>query len=57
MPLGNVVFIENAATGKGIYVRINDRISDNGIKLSRKAFDMLEFSSINQAEVVVYLDQ
>lgn len=57
MPLGNVVFIENAATGKGVYVRINDRISGDGIKLSKKAFDMLEFSAISQAEVVVYLDQ
>ncbi len=57
MPLGNIVYIENPTTGAGTFVRINDRISDSGIKLSKKAFDMLGFSSIQQARVVVYLDQ
>src|SRR6056297_3845390 len=33
MPLGNVIFVENPENGRGIYVRINDRTSGNGIKL------------------------
>lgn len=57
MPLGNVVYIENPDSGKGVYVRINDRTSGSGIKLSHKAFDMLGFSSIQQARVIVYTDQ
>lgn len=57
MPLGNVVYIENPTTGGGTFVRINDRISGSGIKLSQKAFNMLGFSSIQQARVVVFLDQ
>jgi len=57
MPLGNVVYIENPANNRGIYVRINDRTSGNGIKLSHKAYQMLGFSSIDQANVIVYLDQ
>lgn len=57
MPLGNVVYIENPETKKGVYVRINDRTSGSGIKLSHKAFQMLDFSSIQQASVIVYLDQ
>lgn len=57
MPLGNVVYIENPETKQGIYVRINDRTSGNGIKLSHKAYEMLGFSSIQRASVVVYLDQ
>ncbi|REL39242.1 LysM peptidoglycan-binding domain-containing protein [Rhodohalobacter sp. SW132] len=57
MPLGNVVYIENPDNNRGVYVRINDRTSGSGIKLSHKAFSMLGFSSIQQANVVVYLDQ
>jgi len=57
MPLGNVVYIENPDSGKGVYVRINDRTSGSGIKLSHKAFEMLGFSSIQQAKVTVYTDQ
>lgn len=57
MPLGNVIYIENPENGQGVYVRINDRTSGSGIKLSHKAFDMLGFSSIDRSLVVVYLDQ
>ena len=57
MPLGNVIYIENPENGLGVYVRINDRTSGSGIKLSHKAFDMLGFSSINRSLVVVYIDQ
>lgn len=57
MPLGNVIYIENPDNGQGVYVRINDRTSGSGIKLSHKAFDMLGFSSIDRSLVVVYLDQ
>jgi len=57
MPLGNVIYVENPSTNLGVYVRINDRTSGNGIKLSDKAFSMLGFSSIQQAKVVIYQDQ
>lgn len=57
MPLGNIVYIENPDSKKGVYVRINDRSSGSGIKLSHKAWDILGFSSIQQAKVVVYTDQ
>jgi len=57
MPLGNVIFVENPENGRGIYVRINDRTSGNGIKLSHKAYDMLGFSNIRRSLVVVYLDR
>ncbi len=56
MALGNVIFIENPGTGVGVFVRINDRISGEGLKLSHKAFDMLGFSSLDRAEVTIYLD-
>lgn len=57
MPLGNIIFVENPETGQGVYVRINDRTSGSGIKLSQKAFDMLGFTSVQRSIVVVYLDQ
>lgn len=56
MALGNIIFIENPSNGKGIFVRINDRHSGEGLKLSQKAFNMLEFSSIEQPVVTIYLD-
>lgn len=54
--LGNVVYIENPATGIGVYVKVNDRHSGNGLKISQKAFDMLQFSSLQNARVAIYLD-
>jgi len=44
LPLGSVVHIQNEATGYGIFVLINDRTTESGIKLSHVAFDKLGFS-------------
>ncbi len=57
MPMGNIVFIENPGNRRGIYVRINDRTSGGGIKLSHRAYDMLGFESLQQARVRVFMDQ
>lgn len=56
MALGNIIFIENPSNGRGTLVRVNDRHSGDGLKLSQKAFQMLNFSSIEQPEVTIYLD-
>ena len=56
MALGNVIFIENPKNGNAVFVRINDRHSGDGLKLSQKAYEMLGFSSIDQATVSIYLD-
>lgn len=56
MALGNVVYVENPENGIGVYVKINDRFSGNGLKISKKAYDMLQFSSSQNAEVAIYLD-
>jgi LysM repeat protein len=56
MALGNVIFVENPSNGNSIFVRINDRHSGDGLKLSHKAFSMLGFSSVEQATVSIYLD-
>lgn len=56
MALGNVVYVENSANGKGVLVKVNDRHSGDDLKLSHKAFDMLEFSSVQNARVTIYLD-
>lgn len=55
--LGRVIYIENASNGNGIFVKINDRHSGDGLKISSAAYDMLDFSSIEQARVTIYLDQ
>ena len=54
MALGTVVYIENPGNGKGIYVKINDRFSGDGIKLSKKAYEVLQFSG--PATVTIYQD-
>lgn len=55
--IGSVIYVENPATKSGVFVRINDRYSGDGLKLSQKAFEMLSFSSIEQPQVTIYLDQ
>jgi len=55
--LGKVIYIENPSNGNGIFVKVNDRHSGDGLKISAAAFDMLNFSSIEQARVTIYLDQ
>jgi LysM repeat protein len=56
MELANEVYIENPNNCRGIFIRINDRHSGDGLKLSHLAFDMLGFSSIDQAKVTIYMD-
>jgi len=54
MALGTVVYIENPENSIGIYVKINDRFSGDGIKLSKKAFEVLQFTG--NASVTIYQD-
>ncbi|MCC5905667.1 MAG: LysM peptidoglycan-binding domain-containing protein [Balneolaceae bacterium] len=56
MSIGNVVYIENPSNGNGVYVRVNDRYSGDGLRISRKAYEMLGFSNIEQPQVTIYLD-
>lgn len=56
MALGNIVYVENPANGVGVFVRVNDRYSGDGLKLSGKAFELLGFSSVAQPQVTIYLD-
>lgn len=55
--LGNVIFIQNPANKKGIYVRINDRFSGNGLKLSCAAVQSLELNASSNATVNMFQDQ
>ncbi|MBO6793024.1 MAG: LysM peptidoglycan-binding domain-containing protein [Balneolaceae bacterium] len=55
--IGSILFVENAATGKGIYVRINDRITSSGLKLSQEAFRILGLGSNAEAFVKIYTNQ
>lgn len=56
MALGNVIYIENPNNGHGVFVRVNDRQSGDGLKLSNKAYEMLRFTNVEQALVTIYLD-
>lgn len=53
LPLGSVVYVENPSNGSGLFVLINDRMVDSGIKLSHSAFEKLGFnvSSGNSATI------
>ena len=52
--LGQVIFIENPDNGIGIYVRINDRVNQEGIKLSQKAYEYLGYSIQHGGAAVIY---
>ncbi|MDZ7659967.1 LysM peptidoglycan-binding domain-containing protein [Fodinibius sp.] len=54
--LGSVIYIENNDNNRGVYVRINDRHSGNGLKLSSAAWQTLNFSS-NLPTVTIYQNQ
>lgn len=55
--MGSIIFVRNPSSGKGIYVRINDRISTEGLKLSRAAYRALEFKDPANASVNIFQDQ
>ncbi|MAO66316.1 MAG: hypothetical protein CL666_15070 [Balneola sp.] len=54
--LGSIIFVENAITGNGIYVKINDRITNSGIKLSQKAYEVLNLSGTGDPAVSIYTE-
>lgn len=54
--IGSVIFVENPANGKGIYVRINDRITNAGLKLSHSAFRILDLILNQPQSVSIYTD-
>lgn len=54
--LGTLVFVENPQTGNGVYVRINDRVTGSGLKLSQKAYSVLNLQQVNQPTVTIYTE-
>lgn len=54
LPLGSVVFVQHPDADRGIFVLINDRMVEPGIKLSHAAFEALGFQEnrMNNAVVV-----
>lgn len=54
--LGSLIFVENPETGNGVYVRINDRITGSGLKLSQKAFSVLNLKESMQPVVTIYTE-
>lgn len=54
--LGSIIFIENPVSGNGVYVKINDRITEPGIKLSRKAYQVLKLEETGEPAVSIYTE-
>lgn len=54
--LGTIIYIENPETKSGVYVRINDRITESGLKLSAQAFRILGLESITNPTVSIYTE-
>lgn len=54
--LGSIIYVENASNKNGVFVKINDRLTGDGLKLSHKAHNMLNFSSIEQPQITIYLE-
>ena len=55
--IGDVIFIQKPGRDRGVYVRINDRISGDGLKLSRAAYRAMGFHKADSASVKIYKDQ
>lgn len=54
--LGSIIFVENIQTGNGLYVRVNDRITGAGLKLSGKAFSTLRLDESDRPAVTIYTE-
>ena len=54
--LGTVIYVENPANGRGIFVLINDRSAENRLILSQKAYDSLLFPGVAQRVALVHAD-
>jgi len=54
--LGSIIFVENVQTGTGVYIRVNDRITGSGLKLSRKAYSTLRLNEASQPAVTIYTE-
>ena len=54
--LGTIIFIENPETKNGIYVRINDRITEPGLKLSARAYRILGLGNLTNPTVSIYTE-
>lgn len=55
--LGTVIFVKNPGSNKGVFVRINDRFSGNGLKLSSAVISTLELPTQGNATVNMYQNQ
>lgn len=54
IPMGTIVYLENPVNGMGVFVLINDRITGNGIKVSRAVKDAIELPTMDtQREVLL----
>lgn len=53
LPLGSIVHIVNPENEKGVFVLINDRITNRSIKLSRKAYEVLELNNAREPRVTI----
>lgn len=54
--LGTIIYVENPENSKGVYIRVNDRTSSNGLKLSEAAWQVLGFAS-SSPTVKIFQDQ
>ncbi len=55
--IGSILFVENSSTGKGIFVRINDRVTESGLKLSQAAYRILDLEPEVNPFVNIYTNQ
>ncbi|SMO34243.1 LysM peptidoglycan-binding domain-containing protein [Fodinibius sediminis] len=53
--LGSIIFVKNPQYPHGVFVRINDRISGKGLKLSTAAWNTLHFAG-SSASAMIYQD-
>lgn len=57
MALGSVIYIENPSNGRGLFVKVNDRETGNGIKLSHTAYEKLGYPTGGARLAVIFQEE
>lgn len=57
LDIGSVVYVENRQNGRGVFVRINDRTTRKGLRLSKAAWDALKLTDDNRKVMVSHIHE
>ncbi len=57
MAIGSVIFVKNPANNRGVIIRVNDRMTEQGLKLSKAAWQALGLSKSASNLILYKIDE